>query len=323
MNAGATRRTGKDEVLRTGLSSTCFHRDTGGFLEGRWDKWMPQLPKIPQQVSIDLPYLATRAAATVCGAGSIQPGRTGWERHFYGKAKPSGGSILIFRAPAESRKRKHPGSSCSLAWTRFKYLLSPLHRGPVTSSWALPQPRPRCPPTAAPRLPRVLSAWTRGDGLEASETPGSSLRTLPGGQQPAETPTRSRAPCPDAPCPRHCAHFVPRTSRAGEGRFSHPRARAPRSRGSKERRPRGAGTSGVTSKRPSDGQAGRAGGNLQLLRGFSLSTTTAAVLLAQTRQLFPKARPAQLPDIKKKTTKNNKQQAISKTPASESGQKCY
>lgn len=164
VNAGASRRTGKGEVLRTGLSSTCFHRDTGGLPEGRWegrrDKWMPQLPKIPQQVSIDLPYLATRAAATVCGAGSIQPGRTGRERHFYGKAKPSGGSILIFRAPAESRKRKHPGSSCSLAWSRFKYLLSPLHRGPVTSSWALPQPRPRCPPTAAPRRPRVLSART-------------------------------------------------------------------------------------------------------------------------------------------------------------------
>lgn len=82
---------------------------------------------------------------------------------------------MIFRAPAESRKRKHPDSSCSLAWNRFKYLLSPLHWGPVTSSWELP--RPRCPPTAAPRQPQVLSARTcgDGDGLEAIETPRSSL----------------------------------------------------------------------------------------------------------------------------------------------------
>lgn len=132
VNVGATRRTGKDEVLRTGLSSTCFHRDTGGFLEGRWegrrDKWMPQLPKIPQQVSIDLPYLATRAAATVCGAGSIQPGRTGRERHFYGKAKPSGGSILIFRAPAESRKT--PGLELQFSLESLQIPAEPFAPGP-------------------------------------------------------------------------------------------------------------------------------------------------------------------------------------------------
>lgn len=50
----------------------CFHCDAGWFLEGWWegrrDKWMFQLPKIPHHVSIDLPYLATQAAATVCGA---------------------------------------------------------------------------------------------------------------------------------------------------------------------------------------------------------------------------------------------------------------
>lgn len=68
---------------------------------------MSQLPKILYQVSIDLPYLATQAAATVCGAGSIRPGQTGRERHFYGKAGSLGGSILIFRAPAESRKKKY------------------------------------------------------------------------------------------------------------------------------------------------------------------------------------------------------------------------
>lgn len=42
---------GEGRGVRRGLCSTCFHRDAGGFLEGRWegrrDKWMPQLPKIP------------------------------------------------------------------------------------------------------------------------------------------------------------------------------------------------------------------------------------------------------------------------------------
>lgn len=54
------------------LCSTCFHCDTDHFPEGWWDgkrnKYMFQLPKIPSCVSIDLPYLATEAAATVCGA---------------------------------------------------------------------------------------------------------------------------------------------------------------------------------------------------------------------------------------------------------------
>lgn len=62
---------------------------------------MPQLPKIPSQVSIDLPYLATKTAATVCRAGSIQPGRVGLERRVYGKAGPLGGNILAFKALAE------------------------------------------------------------------------------------------------------------------------------------------------------------------------------------------------------------------------------
>lgn len=66
---------------------------------------------------------------------------------------------MIFRAPAESRKRKYWDRSCSLVWTHFKYLLSPLHWGPMMScTWELPWLCPRCPPTRASRPPGLLSA---------------------------------------------------------------------------------------------------------------------------------------------------------------------
>ena len=76
------------------------------------------------------------------------------------------------------------------------------------------------------------------------------------------------------------------------------------------------GALGVTSKCPSD-RWGGGGVDVQLFQRFLLSRTTVAVLLVQTQQLFQKAQPPQLLSLKKT------QQPISKTPASESGQKCY
>lgn len=67
---------------------------------------------------------------------------------------------------------------------------------------------------------------------------------------------------------------------------------------------RWARASGLTSKRPSDGPG--AGGELQLFQRFSLSTTTVAVLLAQTQQLFPKAWPPSAPGLSKKKKIPNK-----------------